>query len=63
MSLLTCIALILGLVVAANVAFVVVLWRLSRPRPLPPISVAVETPSKRVTRPRATPHRNRQDHA
>lgn len=65
MSLLAGIALILAFVVLANVALVVVAWRLSRPRPLPPISVTVEAPSRpgRVRRPRPVPHRDRQDHA
>jgi hypothetical protein len=60
----TGIALILGLVVVANVALVFVAWRMSRPRPLPPVTVVIES-SKVKRRPtgrlRAVPHRDREE--
>lgn len=58
------IIVIVGIVLAVNVGLLAVAYRLSRPRPLPPISVVIESSSvKRRTdrRSRAVPHRDREE--
>lgn len=62
MSLLAGISLIVAFVVLANVALVVVAWRLSRPRALPPTTPTVDR-NNRIRRPRPVPHRDRKDAA